>query len=505
VFYRPDAARVAWCDPATGVIVTDAGRMLGAHPGAGRRRVNPADIADALAAAGVSRCYLTGGSWPASWLTFADPARSGWVPGKRGHYEDAADPRLDLARTGPAGPERVDLRRASSWGLPDDVTPRDARETFLALDSALRARFRGSPAGPILRATATATGQQLHALAAPAEWTGDQLDDDLAELVRSTSPQHRIETPGSCYGKCDQHRARPAVAPAVVTYLDARFTYASLTAGLGVAPAWRLTGDQATELLDRNPYARARFRARVTVPEWWEHPGLLMTRHPDGRHWHAPDLPGLTFETWVDSAELVPARAYGWRVELLEGLAFTEGARPLDVWTRRLVDVHKGATDTGTELGRNAARMVRAIMLRTIGAFHSTGRDVTHVADEPLDVPAAGVTYRRDLPDGRVVYRTRQAPRGAQAAHVRPELTAQIWGRAHARLWTAPGGAGFMSLDPGAVWGMWGDALYLSTGNPGWLDDGKPGRYRVKGTSPEPVARPAGAGELLTLRDTIGA
>lgn len=504
VYYRAKPVRLAWVEPVAGMIVTDAGRELVARPGAGRKRPNLADLADTLAAAGVDRAYLTGGAFPAAWLTFADPDRSGWVPGPRGHYDDKADPRLDLVRDTPAGPQRLDLRRATSWGVPETATPRQLRDAWEALTAALGARFRPPTGVGLMLATPTATGQQLLALALPAEWSGELLDPEAAELVRRTSPQHRVETPGACYGTCPEHRARPAVPPAVVTYLDARFTYASLTMGLGVGPARMLTAEQACSLLDSNPYARARLRVNVTVPDWWEHPGLLMAPHRDGRHWHAPDKPGHVFQTWADLVELTAARAYGWGIEPLEGLAFTEGIRPLDTWTRRLVDVHAGATAAGHDVARIAARMVRAILLRTVGAFHSTGRDVTHTAAVPLDVPSAGVTWRRDLPDGRVIYRVRAEPTGAARAHARPELSSQVWARAHARLHTAPGGAGFMALPPEAVWGMWGDALYLATGNPEWPDDGKPGRYRVKGTSPTPVDRPAGVGALLTLRDTIG-
>jgi hypothetical protein len=44
------------------------------------------------------------------------------------------------------------------------------------------------------------------------------------------------------------------------------------------------------------------------------------------------------------------------------------------------------------------------------------------------------------------------------------------------------------------------DALYLTT-DPGWADDGKPGRYRLKGSIERPIPAPASMGELLSLRE----
>lgn len=506
-FYRPSDVRSAFLDPSTGVGVTDGGRSFYARPRAAQG-LTLADLADAAAAAGVTRVYLTGGPWPEDWLTYTDPDVSGWVPGPRGHYTDPGDTRLDLARTTPDGPQRVDIRRAASWGLPDDTPAPLAAETFTALERALRKAWRPPEGVPVLLATPTATGQQLAALALPRGWDPEPLAPDLAALVRATSPQHRIETPGSCYGGCDAHRARPDTE-AVVTHLDARFAYAALCRELG-AGGELVTADRLEEALTVSPYVRGRAHVRYTVPDWWEHPGLVVEKHPDGRHWHAPDRPGYTGQAWLDTSELVMARAFGWRLEIVEGLLYGRTPQdPLRLWIERLVEIRTRAETAGRAGSRPAelaADILRTIALRTIGSMHSTGRRVAHIAASPLEVPPTGIEDRRDLPGGRVLYHTRQTPRGAAAAWARPELSSQIWARAHTRLAVGPGGAGFLSLrDPDAVVGMWGDALYLTTGDPGWPDDGRPGRYRVKGTTPTPVPRPRGVRALTTLRDTIGA
>ena len=504
-FYRPSEARAGFLDPVTGTGVADTGRGFYARPGPSGA-LEPGDLATAAAGAGLSRVYLTGPAWPDEWMTYTDPDRTGWVPGKRGHYADTDDPRLDLTRDTPDGPVRLDVRRAAAWGFPEDVTPVLARDTMAALERALTAAWRPPDGVPVLLATPTATGQQLAALALPKGWDAPQLDPDLAGLIRATSPQHRIETPGYCYGRCDAHRPRPQ-RDDVVTYLDARFAYASLVRELG-AGGGLVTAATLEDALAGSPFVRGRARVRFTVPDWWEHPGLVIEKHPDGRHWHAPDLPGYQGETWLDTSELVLARSFGWRVDVLEGILFD---RPrgdaLRLWAERLIAIRDraraaAATSRPAEL---AAGILRTIVLRTIGSMHSAGRRVAHVASSPLEVPPTGVEDRRDLPGGRVLYHTRQTPRGAAAAWARPELSAQVWGRAHVRLAAAPGGAGFLSQrDPDSIVGLWGDALYLTGGDPGWDDDGRPGRYRVKGITPAPVPRPRGVGDLTALRRTIG-
>jgi len=90
--------------------------------------------------------------------------------------------------------------------------------------------------------------------------TPPQVTAEVAELLRETSGQHRIELfPAPAERDGNQ-----------LWLLDGRLMYAAPVRELGCGPAVMLTGDQAAALFTAQPYARARYHVRVTVPEWWE-------------------------------------------------------------------------------------------------------------------------------------------------------------------------------------------------------------------------------------------
>lgn len=495
VAYRTRPAVVAWVDLEAAYALT-GGRRITLPTGRPGFRPTLAATLSTLSAAGVTRAYLTGSSFPDRWATATPPAS--WHPAARGHYVTSDDPRLTFTREHDG--YALELRRAASW-FGAEATPLECSTAWHVLERALARAWHPGTGYPVLLATPGATGTQLWALAAPGN-LGDDLDDDTAALIRSTSPQHRIEVPGSCYAGCDAHRPRPA-EPLPVSYFDARFAYAALCSELGSGQPVRLTGRAATQLAGVNPYARARYHVRFAVPPGWAWPGLLMEPHPDGTHWHAPDVPGYVGQTWADSSEVDLALRYGWSLEFLEALAWPVKVRPLDVWRRRLVDVWRRLEADDEPL---AARAVRLILLHTIGTFHSVGREAAHIAATPREVPASGVIRRRDLAGGRVLYHTRQTLTGAAASFQRPELSAQIWGRAHVRLAEAPVGRGFLELDPDATVGLYGDAIYCRSD--AWLfrSEATPagvGVYRLKGRTREPVNRPRSVAELLKLREVL--
>ena len=362
VVYRAAPARVEWLP---------AGRSLGEVLEWAAARPGELPV----------RVYLTGAAWPdvPGWLLDTPP---GWAEAPRGHYLDTADPRGSYVH-GASG-RAVEVRRAAAW-FGDDVTPAQAALLWGTLEDALREAFR-APTVPVLLATPAATGQQLLALSWPAEADGATLDDDTAALIRSTSPQHRMEVPGFCWDGCDAHRTRPAGPLDGLSYFDGRIMYAALLRELGTAPARRLTADQAEQLADAQPFARARYRVTFTIPQDWAHPGLLMCKHPDGEHWHTPDRPGYRGETWADAAEVWLARQEGWAVRPREGIALAEG-RPLDLWRTRLLRALEHATRALVMGGHAAARhAIRAILIQTVGSWHSTGRLSTQTLRLPVSM-----------------------------------------------------------------------------------------------------------------------
>lgn len=506
--YAPAAAPTCWLDVATAAGVTDEGRVV--RPVIGGRRKHPTtvDYLDTARAAGCTRVYLTGarptpprwrGARASDWLAEPTPE---WTPHERGHYFDADRPvgRFTHDTTG----ERCQVRRAAEWFGDGDYTPSDAREAWTVLRAMLAHAWRR----PVeLMDSPSATGQNLWAATLPRDVELPTLDDDVAALVRSTSPQHRVELVD--HGDTE--------LPGFV-YLDGRLMYAALTRELGSAPVVEIFGPGAETYAAEHPHARARYEVSwraADVPDDWQHVGLLMCKDDDGVHWRAP----RAGKTWCDAAELHTAWRAGWAVTVHRALVFTHyGARacncpacvstatqlrPLDVFTERLVKAReRGAQlDAGDAVRGLVEDALRAILLYTIGAFHSVGRNVTRITDAPMRDRHPDERIE-ELPNG--LYKlTRRVALGGRAALFRhPEWSSQVWGRAHARILTGPGPGchtGALHVPADALIGIRGDALYL-TAHPGWPDDGRVGRLRVKGTIDHPVPAPRTLAQLDALR-----
>lgn len=441
------------------------------------------DLAATLEAArraSARRVMLTGPRPPAGWLFGAQPP--GWAPGS--HYLDASLPVARFTHTDTG--QRVDVRRAAEWFGDTPLTADEARAAWGLLLHHYRRTF---PTGALFDSPG-ATGVNGW-LQSGGQWA-QQLEPDDAELIRSTSPQHRVEL-----------FAHDGQAPGFV-YIDGRWQYAALTRELGQAPARWLTAAaaedhaRASRLMDRT-----RYHVTAAVPAGWDTLGVLMTKAgPDASDgWRAPRHPSEEFRTWCDAAELRLAVACGWRIRYHEALTLTKG-RPLDTWTTRLKRLRQTIIAEGppTIATTAAAAAVRAILLHGIGSFHSTGRDVVRVVNPMTYKGDAQLEARGDV----YVVREREALTGRWATLAHPEYSSQVWARSHARLLESPTGtsgvwAGALQVDFEHLIGVRGDALYL-TYDPHWPDDGAPGRLRVKGRLPGPIPYPTTMGELNALR-----
>lgn len=487
-----------WLDAQTGRAVPDP------HPYAEdvRQVTSPPQLRDVLQAVErtrTTRVMLTGAAPPRSWFLGSVP--DGWEHGR--HHLDHETPTGRYRHTG-AG-VTVEVRRAAEWFGAGDYGPAVARDAWRALGRVLNATSR---TGAALFRSPGATGRDLWLRAAGGQ-VPDPLDVETQRMIRATSPQHRIELmpPTS--------DTMPAV-----WVLDGRWMYAALTRGLGSGPVTMLTGAQAAEHYAAHPYGRARYRVRFRAPSWWREAfgtlGLLMARAGDlaSDGWHCP----LSGETWADAAEVHTAAEAGWHLEFLEGMAFTPG-RPLDAWTARLVRARESVSDD--ELGGDVAQLVRGavrtVLLYAIGAFHSSGSDETTVTASAMRRPdGEGWGAPERLDNGAALWRRRTEathPRALAMAH--PEWSSQVWGRARARMLECPTGerggrrAGLLYVPAGTVAAVYGDALML-TERPAWadLDDGAPGRLRVKGHLCGPVPWPTTAherDELTRAAETAGA
>lgn len=512
--WSPSKVATLWLDFATGTGVHDSGQSLTVRPRERRKHANLADMLDAALEFRCTRIMLTG-DVPSStrdeghWLFVKTP---GWSPGA--HWFDApATGRFTHDLTG----HKVEVKLAAEWFGDAVDHPREARDAWLIVEKAIADASKGHAK---MFLTPGGTGTNMWALSLPENVDPGLVADDIAEEIHATSGQHRIEHltdgPGRCATGCAECVPMPLLEGPLDTfaYVDGRFMYAACMRELGVGPGRRLTGAQAADLLARDAYARARYKVRVTVPDGWPHVGLLAKKHDnvaDG--WHYPNRPGASWQTWADGAEVRVALNEGWVVEPLEAVEFDK-ARVLDTFADRMTRAREKVStnaDLDPAVRRAAAAALRAIVIQTIGSFASRGRSTTQVFWNAREIPAEHAHSVREIGGAYVVKVPGSATSTRQRGFYRPELAAQVWGRARARVLIGPSGVkgwntGALEVGPEELIGINGDAIY-TTCVPEWAldlahgggDDGKVGRLRLQGVIHD-VPMPATSGERNTLR-----
>lgn len=327
---------------------------------------------------------------------------------------------------------------------------------------------------------------------------------DVAALIRGTAGQGRVELfqPAPAKGR------RPRVH---VTELDARLAYAACLRRLPVGTparhtdgpdAWRAAGladhvpwAVALEAAEQGAltYTPARWHVTVHVPHAWGHVGLVGHR-ADGRTVY-PAAPGTSFVTWVDGAELKLLHGYGWPVKVHDGLVWPAVGEPLRRWADVLLRLYQRAE--GRRTGELLRAGVRAILLHTIGAFVGAPHRVTGTTTDPDTIPADAENIRHEgAGDGRWVWHQAVPARWPETVH--PEWSAAVWARARVRLLDGPN-FGALHVPAGRIVAMRTDAVYVA-GSVDVTDNGKPGQYRIKRRTLEPVTWPRTTAELLTMR-----
>lgn len=474
--------------------------------------------------ASVERIYVTAGDpWhrDASRFPFLRDAVAAWLnaptPGdwkvesSRGRDRLAGHlvhPRNPVGRW-QRGDQHAEIRSVGEWFDPAGAHPATVRDAFVLLWKALREHWSdvtvmGSP---------SQTGRDLWSRTIPAKagsrWAEGYpvMSEEIRGLLHATAGQGRTEllTPPRVPQQLPQ-----------ITELDRTFAYAKHTWASGVGAPRRISAQAFAAMPEKEQtnalFAPSHWQIRVTVPEGWEHVGLLPAPAPGDRAWHYPAEGGRTFTTWAGGAEVNLALRnplMPWRVEILDGLLWESGT-PLRDWSSKLKDAWGSlraiAAAHGDEGQRTAAhlasRAVRAIMLYGIGGFAQRPRTTT--ASVPVgreqDIPAGAqiigadattITWQRNAGFSRDPY-----------AH--PEWAAGVWSGARAALLSTrmredDVSVGALHLPPSSVVAFRTDAIY-TTATVDWPYHSRPGDYLVKGHLPMPITAPANEEELLTLQ-----
>lgn len=445
----------------------------GGHDSAGRRVDVPPMTQTAAylsAVAGWRNVFACHADAAADVRAMMTATADGWT--RTGAHAHDAHPSVTWRRDADGATVRVSPFGAWRPGVVETAT---AAEAWRWTDAAV-----SDATGGVLLATPSTTGRDTLARLFPKDVELPTLADDLAEQIRSTSTQHRMElvTPPG------------AIVPAMYE-LDMRLAFAAVLRNLPAGEPERVKG----EPIDYLPNRHGRYLCRWNVPDGWNGPGALPTLTADGWRW--PSRPGEAGAGWVDGAELALARRYGWTVAVAESVLWPTRPTvdPCRTWAEKMTGLYAAAEAGPAGITGDAAAvarsMIRAIIIHAIGSLRGNGQRVTRTAT-PETAAAKGADKHEwwTLEDGTVVWVEHHDARWAE--WVRPEWTAAIWARNRCRLLDGPGAkprasraataprTGAYNL-PGGIGliGFRGDAIYL-TGDPLWADDGKPGRYRVK-------------------------
>ncbi|KDN88231.1 hypothetical protein [Kitasatospora cheerisanensis] len=488
----------------------------------------PGEILDAVLAAapGTERIYVTaGGPWHdgaerystlkdavAAWLNTPSERWTTAVGSGRdklaGHFVHQRQPVGRYApATAPEGPV-TEIRSMGEWFDADGADVVTCRQAFTLLWQALRRHWDDA----VLMGSPSQTGRDLWSRTIPTsgKWAGGYpvLSEELRGLLHATGGQGRTELllPPRV----------PEQLPALVEY-DRTFAYAKHLWKSPVGTPRRITAagfaamsgpEQVKALM-----SCSHWNVRVTVPQGWNHVGLLPAPVTGDRAWIYPSEPGSTFTTWAGGAEIHLALSNHiapWKVEILGGLLFEDG-KPLDEWGKRLkaawADLTSLSRAHADERQRQAAylasRAVRSVLLFGLGGFAQRPRLVSGTTPAGEALPA-GVEILGQ--DGDTITWQRQAG-FSRDPYAHPEWAAYVWSGARAALLDMKyrqgkevvAHAGALHARPGTVVYFGTDGIALTERQP-WPYRGEPGDYLLKGHLTGPVPHPTSQEEYLKLR-----
>ncbi|SEL28106.1 hypothetical protein [Streptacidiphilus jiangxiensis] len=522
--FTQGSREMVFLDAATGVMAGRGGEVrldLGAR--------TAEEILDAVltVAPGTERVYITAGApWHADAERYPTlkQAVAAWLNTESqrwtvdtgrgrdrmaGHFVHARQPVGRYTRVGAErNAEHVEIRSVGEWFDPAGADPLLVREAFVCLWKALKVKWPDV----VLMGSPSQTGKDLWARTIPlkGQWAGGYpvLSQELRGLFHATAGQGRTELilpPGI-----------PAELPGLVEY-DRTFAYARHTWRSPVGVPRRVTGAAFAKLTEAEQkkllMSPAHLQVRVTVPDGWEHVGLLPAPISGDRNWEYPSAPGATFTTWAGGAEVHTALSnpFGpWRIEVLDALVFAEGD-PIDKWSKWLKEAW-ASLSAGAQIHADAcqrqalylaSRAVRSILLFGIGGFAQRPRLVTGTTslDELHLVPEGAEILTHD--ERQVTWQRVSGFSRDPMAH--PEWSASVWSGARAALLSMrmrPENVqvGALHVPAGQVVAFRTDAVYL-TARHDWPYHGEPGDYLLKGHLAGPVPAPASEDELLALRD----
>lgn len=353
---------------------------------------------------GTERIYITAGDpwhrdadrYPylrdavAAWLNAPTPGwRTDTGRGKdrmAGHFVHARHPVGRYQRED--GDSHVEIRSVGEWFDTGGDDPATVRDAFVLLWQALRRHWTDA----VVMGSPSQTGRDLWTRTIPTRGQHAEgfpvLSEELRGLLHATAGQGRNELilPPRV----------PEQLPQLVEY-DRTFAYAKHTWKSPVGTPRRITAATFASWSEKEQtralYGCGHWQVRATVPDTWNHVGILPAPAPGDRAWHYPATPGATFTTWAGGPEIHTALTNPltpWKIEILDGILWEDG-KPLEDWAKKLKETwtnlsaqaHFQGDAQQARAAHLASRAVRAILLYGIGSFAQRPRMVTGTTPAP--------------------------------------------------------------------------------------------------------------------------
>lgn len=346
-----------------------------------------------------------------------------------------------------------------------------------------------------LLGSAMNTGLELLRVCLPQNQDYSLQSDDVLDLLRKINRQHRIEM-----------LALPSLETvSQCFYLDRRFSYAD--GAYYPLPVGEPVFDSISDYI---PYSVGWYCVDFTIPADWSHIGILPVSRlcDDGlTRWTWPDSPGLTVESaWVSEPELFVAVKAGWPVAVKYRLLWpSTNKAPLRNWYRHVTRMRDEEASQYSEPIRSHLRdALRDMLLKAVGKMASTkDRDLLHLTQEDFarEFSSFDAETRATVEwlDNGLIQVLKPKPKSQyREMFSHPEWTYYIWARTRAAVAQA-----MLSLPRESLIACRTDAIY-TTANPNWPDDGRAGRFRLKGcASGEEVKTPRTIQDLNLLKQMM--
>lgn len=315
--------------------------------------------------------------------------------------------------------------------------------------------------------TPARTGIDLLKRKLPISVRYENLPSDIEEIIMTQFSQARVELFDA--GKDTVERA--------YSY-DGRWMYASCYRNV---PMGSIIHDTKDEYL---PYVPGFYRVEVTVPDNWQHIGLLPTKNPNPKEKASvyPNIPGTSFQSWCSYRELKLALDNAWGITILERILWPDsnakgiqGKDPLRYFGDTLVEIRENTISTYPEPIRTYLREAfRHLFLDVVGALHRSKATVDVYTDSEEDLYDMGYVPDTELADGTYHAQVKQALSDFQRQQFMPHWSLDIWCQAKVKVTRAALSVPYDSLIAIRTDGIWVDTAC------NFEDTGKVGCFREK-------------------------